>query len=85
MNKGDVVQLKSGGPSMTVSDVRGAEPNEQVTCSFFDGAGEMDTATLPAVCLKPANEKTKRFASLRPWSSIRYSVLLLLGRQGLTH
>jgi uncharacterized protein YodC (DUF2158 family) len=67
MNKGDVVQLKSGGPSMTVSDVRGAEPNEQVTCSFFDGAGEMDSATLPAVCLKPANEKTKRTVkSARP-------------------
>jgi len=65
MNKGDVVQLKSGGPAMTVSDARGIGDAEQVTCSFFDGAGELDSATLPAVCLKPANDKKRTVKSVR--------------------
>jgi uncharacterized protein YodC (DUF2158 family) len=33
MKPGDVVQLKSGGPAMTVSEVSGT----QVTCTWFDG------------------------------------------------
>jgi uncharacterized protein YodC (DUF2158 family) len=38
MNKGDVVQLKSGGPKMTVENVgRDATGDEYVLCSWFNG------------------------------------------------
>jgi uncharacterized protein YodC (DUF2158 family) len=36
-NSGDVVILKSGGPSMTVSDVEG----DEVICDWFDGKKRM--------------------------------------------
>ncbi len=50
MKQGDVVQLKSGGPKMTVVTVNGND----VRCSFFDGQGEMDEGTFPIACLMPA-------------------------------
>jgi uncharacterized protein YodC (DUF2158 family) len=62
MNKGDVVQLKSGGPAMTVTNVHG----DNVYVSFFDGSGELDAATLPAMALKPANEKPRRTVKSAP-------------------
>lgn len=51
---GDVVQLKSGGPLMTVEDVKGLEPNRlavlteesdfkpTVKCVWFTGNGELE-------------------------------------------
>ncbi len=45
-NKGDIVELKSGGPPMTVAQVEG----ERVLCQWFDGkspaAQRFDAATL---------------------------------------
>lgn len=55
---GDVVQLKSGGPKMTV---KGANPStKKATCVFFDGAGDFDEQELPFEVLKPAtNSRAK--------------------------
>lgn len=39
--EGDVVQLKSGGPKMTVDAVRGQTGRLQATCSWFNGAIRM--------------------------------------------
>lgn len=55
MKRGDVVQLKSGGPKMTVSYVDGEhKADKEAICIFFDGAGEMDKVTVSVECLKPA-------------------------------
>ncbi len=62
MNKGDVVQLKSGGPKMTVRRVKCTNSAvELVTCVFFDVAGDLDTGEFPPECLKlAAKPKPKR-------------------------
>lgn len=45
---GDTVQIKSGGPLMTVVKTTGAD----VTCLWFsEQAGEIKTAAVPAVAL----------------------------------
>lgn len=45
---GDVVQLKSGGPQMTVDEVSG----EQAGCTYFDEKKQMVTgAYVPLVAL----------------------------------
>ena len=36
--EGDVVQLKSGGPKMTVDALHGQASQSQAKCSWFDGA-----------------------------------------------
>lgn len=62
MVKGNVVQLKSGGPNMTVTSVRdvsGIQEDKTVTCSFFDGQGEADTITVPIVCLMLSKVATR--------------------------
>ena len=38
INVGDVVQLKSGGPPMTVTEI--GENNNEVYCEWFDKKGE---------------------------------------------
>jgi uncharacterized protein YodC (DUF2158 family) len=48
MQPGDVVQLKSGGPALTVIGVEG----EGVRCLFFsDEIGDFREATIPAFAL----------------------------------
>jgi uncharacterized protein YodC (DUF2158 family) len=39
--EGDVVQLKSGGPKMTVDELHDQAGQLQATCSWFDGAIRM--------------------------------------------
>ena len=56
---GDLVQLKSGGPVMTVSDI--AASGEHVSCKWFAGAklehGLFAMATLePSEAKKPASK-----------------------------
>ena len=47
-NIGDVVQMKSGGPAMTV-----IETGETVKCMWFaDGNETFKTESLPAICLE---------------------------------
>ncbi|MGQ7934718.1 YodC family protein [Paraburkholderia sp. D1E] len=57
-SKGDVVQVKSGGPAMTVSNVgdysgMGTGPQDGVLCIWFDGKKKVedvfDAATLEKI------------------------------------
>ena len=46
---GDIVQIKSGGPIMTVVSAKGAE----VQCLWFsEQAGDVKTATIPTLALE---------------------------------
>jgi len=48
--RGDLVRLRSGGPMMTVSAVKG----DQVECVWADDNGQPDDATFPADVLQRA-------------------------------
>ena len=48
---GDVVQLKSGGPKMTVTQIN----QETVWCKWFDGE-DVKTGHFPVFSLKPTSE-----------------------------
>ena len=48
---GDVVQLKSGGPKMTVTDVALSNGVMTAWCSWFDG-NKNQSGTFPVVSLK---------------------------------
>jgi uncharacterized protein YodC (DUF2158 family) len=52
MNVGDVVQLRSGGPKMTV---KWAE-NGEACCQWFDAKNEVKVDVFPLASLNPANE-----------------------------
>ena len=47
---GDVVQLKSGGPTMTVANVSG--DSGTVVCHWFDDHGQLKKATLVSESVK---------------------------------
>ncbi len=53
MNKGDVVQLKSGGPVMTVEEVSG----EGVFCTWFDKNKKRCSDTFAPEVLCPYNPR----------------------------
>lgn len=53
-NKGDIVQLKSGGPKMTVSDI---DPHG-ISVKWFAGS-KMEHARVDAEALQPFVEPTK--------------------------
>lgn len=46
--RGDLVRLRSGGPAMTVSAVKG----NQVECVWTDDTGQTDDASFPALVLQ---------------------------------
>jgi uncharacterized protein YodC (DUF2158 family) len=48
LKRGDLVRSVSGGPAMTVSDVKG----EQINCSWTDFNGQPDNASSPAYVLQ---------------------------------
>lgn len=58
--KGDVVRLKSGGPSMTVIDIGDYSPldaKDGVKCTWFDDKKKLNTEVFDAAALerfKPA-------------------------------
>jgi uncharacterized protein YodC (DUF2158 family) len=47
-DRGELVRLRSGGPMMTVSAVKG----DQVECIWTDDSGQPDDATFPADVLQ---------------------------------
>ena len=53
---GDVVQLKSGGPKMTVRKL-GDHPTDALECVWFSEAGENDWDFFRADCLKKVEAK----------------------------
>jgi uncharacterized protein YodC (DUF2158 family) len=54
---GDIVQLKSGGPKMTVVDVERAPRGQlQVRCTWFTKQDLMEQGTFPADALEDAND-----------------------------
>ena len=50
-NIGDQVQLKSGGPTMTITD-SGLSSNSYVGCTWFSGK-KAERGTFPPEALKP--------------------------------
>jgi uncharacterized protein YodC (DUF2158 family) len=38
IKKGDTVKLKSGGPTMTVNDIKDAKDGKYASCVWFDGS-----------------------------------------------
>ncbi|WP_199728308.1 YodC family protein [Achromobacter sp. K91] len=46
--QGDVVQLKSGGPLMTVTSISGND----VSCTWFDEKNKVNTRSFPAAILE---------------------------------
>ena len=46
--RGDLVRLRSGGPAMTVSAIKGA----QVECVWTDDTGQPNDATFPVIILQ---------------------------------
>ncbi len=54
MKPGDVVQLKSGDPVMTIERLyRGGNNEERASCHWFD-EGKEKTGTFAVAALKPA-------------------------------
>ena len=51
-NVGDTVQLKSGGPKMTVESLQEFEGTETVDCVWFDEKKEVKRQTFPAAILQ---------------------------------
>jgi uncharacterized protein YodC (DUF2158 family) len=47
---GDTVQLKSGGPVMTITEIEGT----QVWCTWFTPEGKLETGTFPNLALVAA-------------------------------
>jgi uncharacterized protein YodC (DUF2158 family) len=66
-NIGDVVQLKSGGPLMTVDNI---DPHDMINCMWFDGR-EKKSGVFPAATLKPVNNSPMSAAPRRSWSASR--------------
>jgi uncharacterized protein YodC (DUF2158 family) len=56
INTGDVVRLKSGGPSMTVSE---SEAGSSVKCAWFVGK-EIHFASFGRAALAPAHGKKRK-------------------------
>lgn len=52
---GDVVTLNSGGPQMTIIEIRLVSP-VQARCSWITNEGVMLSATFPEVCLKTVDK-----------------------------
>ena len=53
---GDLVELKSGGPDMTVEKIyEGANGEQRAACQWFDGVKPMSGA-FPLTSLKPASK-----------------------------
>ena len=51
-NPGDVVQLKSGGPVMTVGPVKPGPSGQLVTVSWFTESGKLEHSRFLAEALK---------------------------------
>jgi uncharacterized protein YodC (DUF2158 family) len=56
---GDVVKLKSGGPSMAIQRIYSEENIEYASCSWFDGNTKMSD-TFATASLEPAQPRPKK-------------------------
>ena len=54
MKPGDIVQLKSGGPRMTVVEVKEWSGEVRVWCTWFDAKNNTLSESFPLAALKPA-------------------------------
>jgi uncharacterized protein YodC (DUF2158 family) len=54
MQPGDIVQLKSGGPLMTIQSV----DHTGITCTWFDDKHNLKTAEFLASMLEPYDEES---------------------------
>jgi uncharacterized protein YodC (DUF2158 family) len=54
---GDVVQLKSGGPKMTIANTKSNPAG--ILCTWFDDA-EVKSSRFPAAALEPAKKAAKK-------------------------
>lgn len=55
LSVGDLVRLKSGGPSMTVNGFS-SDPEERVICAWFDDSDHYHERTIFSRALRVANE-----------------------------
>jgi uncharacterized protein YodC (DUF2158 family) len=55
---GDIVQLKSSGPRMTVTGLGNEASHESVSCMWFDGKQQHHQGEFPPDALKVASEPT---------------------------
>ena len=54
--KGDVVQLKSGGPNMTVHSTWSSVSGESVNCEWFNGPNQIKRQFIPEMLVKVDSE-----------------------------
>ena len=52
---GQVVELRSGGPPMTIVEFIGKDESN-ARCAFIDGKGQVVKTVFPLVALKPHND-----------------------------
>jgi uncharacterized protein YodC (DUF2158 family) len=64
---GEVVQLKSGGPLMTVDNIN---PHDMINCIWFD-LREKKSDVFPAAALKPVDNSPKSAAPRKSWAQAR--------------
>jgi uncharacterized protein YodC (DUF2158 family) len=57
---GDTVELKSGGPIMTISKIETRSDGNRALCQWFDERGEAKQAYYPLTSLKPSTEQPPR-------------------------
>jgi uncharacterized protein YodC (DUF2158 family) len=62
---GDVVQLKSGGPKMTVSKLREWQGQTEADCDWFEGT-KMQSGSFPLASLKFPDAPPRGQGSLPP-------------------
>ena len=56
---GDVVELKSGGPKMTVSNVGAVHSRPTVWCVWFDGPKKVQDTFAPESLCEPSKAATR--------------------------
>jgi len=62
INSGDVVQLKSGGPHMTVSNLHTWQGRTEANCDWFEGT-KMHNGSFPLTSLKVVTEERGTMAA----------------------
>ncbi len=67
---GDVVQLKSGGPKMTIAKLHEWQGQMEANCDWFEGT-KMQSGSFPLSSLKFPEQPTQ--SSLRPVKSGTWS------------
>jgi len=74
---GDVVRLKSGGPSMTLQAI---VPSGGVVCSWFDG-GKLTSQSFAPEALVEASQPEVKVTSVKPDKGEDYAACFLYDRR----